>query len=409
MNLLKKWEVADSICAWTNEVTEEGIPDWKASKPSQPTLGNQLSETERAEIYMILEEFKDTMQDKPGRTSLTEHTIHTGSAQAVRLAPYRIPHAYRDAMIKELKEMEKDGIIEPSVSEWASPIVVVKKKDGDIHLCVDYRRLNAFTFMDAYPMPRTDELLDRLGKAKYITTLDLARGYWQVPMSEKDKAKTAFTTPRGLFQFQVMPFGLSGAPSTFQRMMDTLIRGPESYTAVYLGDIIIFSETWKEHVQHIRAILTCLQESNLTAKPKKCQFGMFECTYLGHVVGNGHVTPDPEKVRAVENFPKPLTKKQIRGFLGLTGYYRKFIENYASIATPLTDLTKKSLPDKVTWTKECDEAFLTLKSALTQHPILSNPDFHKEFILQTDASDQGVGAVLSQLDSDGNDRPCGIF
>ena len=144
MNLLKKWEVADSICAWTNEVTEEGIPDWKASKPSQPTLGNQLSETERAEIYMILEEFKDTMQDKPGRTSLTEHTIHTGSAQAVRLAPYRIPHAYRDAMIKELKEMEKDGIIEPSVSEWASPIVVVKKKDGDIRLCVDYRRLNYF-------------------------------------------------------------------------------------------------------------------------------------------------------------------------------------------------------------------------------------------------------------------------
>ncbi len=305
--------------------------------------------------------------------------------------------------------MELSGIIEPSFSEWASPIVIVKKKDGKIRICVDYRKLNANTPMDAYPMPRVDELIDRLGKATYITTLDLARGYWQVPVSEKDRLKTAFITPKGLFQFRVMPFGLNGAPATFQRLMDTAIRELEGYTAVYLDDIIIFSKTWEEHLEHIKAVLTRLRERNLTAKPEKCKFGMRECTYLGHIVGNGRVKPDPEKVRAVESFPRPVTKKQVRGFLGLTGYYRRFIENYSRIAAPLTDLTKKSLPDKANWTQDCENAFNRLKLALIQTPILCNPDFDKEFILQTDASDRGAGAVLSQMDTEGRDRPIAFF
>ena len=261
----------------------------------------------------------------------------------------------------------------------------------------------------ATPMSRADELIDRLGKAKYITTLDLARGYWQVPVSEKDRTKTAFITLTGLFQFRVMPFGLNGAPATFQRMMDSAIRGLERHTAVYLDDIIIFSETWDEHVEHIKAVLTRLCERNLTAKPVKCKFGMQECAYLGHIVGNGQVKPDPEKVRAVENFPRPATKKQVRVFLGLTGYYRRFIEDYSRIAAPLTDLTKKSLPDKVNWTEDCENAFYRLKLALVQTPILRNPDFDKEFILQTDASDRGAGAVLSQTDTDGRDRPIAFF
>ena len=224
VNLLKKWETAIAMCNLAKEVNEEEFPDWKANKTTQLSMESYLSNQERQEMIQILEEFQDVLQGKPGQTNMAEHTINTNS-KPIRLPPYRIPYAYREAVAKELQEMKESGIIESSASEWAAPIVVVKKKDGNIRLCVDFRKLNAVTPIDAYPMPRTDELLDRLGKAKYITTLDLARGYWQVPMAEKDRPKTAFTTPSGLFQFRVMSFGLNGAPATFQRMMDTVIGG----------------------------------------------------------------------------------------------------------------------------------------------------------------------------------------
>ena len=409
-NLLKKWEPPSVLCSMASEVDDEDedFPDWRENKTSQPVFGSQLTDSQRDDLAEILSEFKDVLQGKPGQTHVTEHTIDT-DAKPVRLPPYRIPYAYREEVMKELQEMEESGIIEPSRSEWASPIVVARKKDGGIRLCVDYRKLNASTPMDAYPMPRTDELLDKLGNAKYITTLDLARGYWQVPMAEKDRPKTAFITPNGLYQFRVMPFGLNGAPATFQRMMDQVIRGLESFSGDYLDDIAIFSDTWEEHLRHIKKVLLCLRESNLTAKPRKCQFGMQECVYLGFVVGNGHVKPDPTKLKAVEEYPVPETKKQVRGFLGLTGYYRRFIEDYAQVAVPLTDLTRKSLPDRVKWTPSCEAAFVSLKKTLCQSPILSNPDFNKTFYLQTDASNRGVGAVLSQLAEDGQDQPIAYF
>lgn len=194
---MKKWESQSTGCFAATEVDEEEeFPDWKGSEVVQPTIGSQLSGSERDELVGILEEFRDVLQGRPGQTDVTEHSINTVS-NPIRLPPYRIPHAYREEVSKELQEMEDSGIIEPSCSEWASPIVVAKKKDGSIRLCVDYRKLNAASPMDAYPMPRVDELLDKLGNSKYITTLDLARGYWQVPMAVKDRAKTAFTTPRG--------------------------------------------------------------------------------------------------------------------------------------------------------------------------------------------------------------------
>ena len=409
INLLKKWRTPSVSCFTAEEVEEEDFPDWKGGKQTQPQVGNGLSSREKTDIAEIFKEFEDVLQSKPGRTNVTEHKIVTKSEEAIRIPPYRIPYAYRTAVMEELEEMERSGIIEPSKSDWSAPIVVVKKKDGNIRLCVDYRRMNAVTPVDAYPMPRTDELIDKLGKAKYITTLDLARGYWQVPMRDEDKAKTAFTTPKGLFQFKVMPFGLSGAPATFQRMMDDIIRGLEIHVAVYLDDIVIFNETWEDHIKHVREMLQRLRKSNLTAKPSKCQFGMQECIYLGHIVGNGQVRPDPKKLAAVEGYPVPKTKKQVRGFLGLTGYYRKFIGNYSTLAMPLSDLTRKALPDKVCWSSECESAFNTLKKALCKSPVLCNPDFDKRFILQTDASDRGVGAVLSQEDESGRDRPIAYF
>ena len=230
-----------------------------------------------------------------------------------------MPHAYRDIVKTELEQMERDGIIERSRSEWAFPIVLVKKKDGTLRMCVDYRRLNAVAEADAYPMARVDDLIDSLGKAKYVTTLDLARGYWQVPVHEESRPRTAFATPYGLFEFKVMPFGLHGAPATFQRMMDDVLRECSDYAAAYLDDVVIHSTTWEDHTHHIRSVLSTLRGAGLTVKPKKCQLAMKTCTYFGHVVGNGEVRPEEGKVKAVVNYPTPTTKKQVRAFLGLTG------------------------------------------------------------------------------------------
>ena len=248
---------------------------------------------------------------------------------------------YKEAVEKEIEMMLKEGVIEAANSEWASPIVIVKKRDDTIRLCVNYRKLNAMTLVDAYPMPRIDDILDQLqvGQARHITTLDLAKGYWQIPVAEEDWPKTAFITSRGLYQFKMMPFGPCGAPATFQQMMDQVIRWMHKFASAYLDDLIVFSSTWEDHLSHLRAVLSRLQELGLITKPSKCQFGMKECTYLVHVVGNGVVKPEEGKLRAIDQFPQPKTKKQIRSFLGLSGYYCRFISNYATIAVPLTNMT----------------------------------------------------------------------
>lgn len=412
VNMLRKWHQPSesSYLIQESDSNDEGVPTWKDStQESQPSISNHLSESQRADLQRLLTEYADILVCEPGRTNLAEHDIITDSAQPVKQAPYRLPHAYRSLVKADLEDMQRSGIIEPSTSEWASPIVLVKKKDGTMRMCVDFRRLNAVSRADAYPMPRIDEMIDRLGTSKYITTLDLTRGYWQVPVKPDARPKTAFTTPFGLFQFRVMPFGLHGAPATFQRMMDKLLRGLEEFSAAYIDDLIIFSSNWEEHLQQIRTVFGRLRAAGLTVKPAKCQFGMSECIYLGHVVGNGVIRPDPEKLAAVKMFPTPTTKKQVRAFLGLTGYYRKFIPKYAAIATPLTDLTRKNAPTQAPWDAECDRAFNRLKEILCGDPVLRSPDFEKQFVVQTDASNRGVAAVLSQRDDKGEDHPVAFF
>lgn len=284
------------------------------------------------------------MSDKPGRTNRAEHQVKTGSACAVCLPPYRLPYAYRESVQKELQEMQEHGIIEPSTSERAYPVV---KKDGTLRLSMHYRKLNAVSLSDANLMPRIEELIDRLGHAKYIKTLDLTRGYWQVLPAESAKAKTAFATPFGLFQFNVMPFGLQGAPGTFQRMMDRVTHGMKEFAATYLDDLVIYSRTWEEHLSHIRQVLQRLQSAGLTVKARKRQFGMEQCLYLGHLVGSGTVRPESPKVEAISAFTTPRMKWDVCTFLGLAGYYRKFIPDFATIAAPLTNLTQKNAPNLV--------------------------------------------------------------
>ena len=258
-------------------------------------------------------------------------------------------------------------------------------------------------------MPRIDELIDGFGQSKYISTFDLTRGYWQVAVSERDHPKTAFNTPFGLYQFNVMLFELQVAPAKFQRMMGYLVDGCGAFAAAYLDDLVVFSGSWEDHFIHLIEIFKCLCRAGLTAKPSKCQFAMRQCSYLRHVVGNGLICSETIKAEAVQTFPTPGSKTDVRAFLGLTGYYRKFIPGYATVSSVLSDLTRMSAPNKVVWTPQCEKAFVELKRLLCSAPVLKGPDFSRVFILQTDVSDWRNGAVLSQTDKNDDDHPIAYF
>ena len=410
VNMLKDFHVRENQGCFVEEIQEEAdIPSWRSGEAGQVVdMGEGLDSGQKKELKELLGRFAKVFSNKPGKTTLYEHRIHTNSSKPVRLPPYRVPHAYRNSIKRELQEMERSGIIEPTCSEWASPIVVVPKRNGELRLCVDYRRLNSVSQVDSYLMPRIDELIDRVGKANFITTLDLTTGYWQIPMADKDKCKTAFVTPFGSFQFTVMPFGLSGAPASFQRLMDRLLQGCEDYAVAYIDDFAIFSSDWQDHLKQLQEVLMRIERAGLTVKLSKSKFAKRSCEYLGYI-GGGVVKPILSKVEAISSFPKPDTKTAVRAFLGLAGYYRRFVPDFASVAAPLTDLTKKSVPNSGVWNGGCQRAFETLKKALISEPVLSSPDVSKTFIVQTDASDRGVGAVLSQVQEDGQEHPVGYY
>ena len=285
-------------------------------------------------------------------------------------------------------------------------MVLVPKKDGSLRFCVDFRRLNSVTRKDVYPLPRVDDILDTLGNARYFTTLDLASGYWQVPLDEDARPKTAFTTHQGLYEFVRMPFGLCNAPATFQRAMQSVLAGLEWRDCfVYIDDILIASTTFEEHLRHLEQVFDRLRTANLRLKPKKCRFLCEEVKYLGHVISVRGVLPDPDKTDQVKSFPTPRDVTQVRQFLGLASYYRRFVPKFAKIAAPLHALLKKE--NTFEWTSECTVAFNLLKDALTSPPVLVYPKFgpDSEFILETDASYVGLGAVLSQRQEDGKVHP----
>lgn len=301
----------------------------------------------------------------------------------------------RGEIEKQVEDMLSRGIITPSSSPWSSPVVLVDKKDGTKRFCVDYRELNKHTIKDSFPLPRIDESIDYLAGAKYFCTLDLAAGYWQVPLDDEAKQKSAFVVPGGLFEFQVMPFGLCNAPSTFQRLMETVLAGLQWKIAlIYLDDVIVFGSSVEEVVDRLQVIFTRLREAKLKLKPKKCHLFQREVLYLGHIVSERGVSTDPAKVEVVATWPTPTNVTEVRSFLGLASYYRRFIYKFSDVARPLTALTKKENP--FIWTDKCETAFQTLKEKLTTAPILAYPRMGVGFILDTDASQFAIGAVLAQ-------------
>ena len=368
-----------------------------------------LNDTEVDVLMPVLEEYAELFcpSETPPATNITSHQIHTGNAPPIYQRPYRTPHHQKPLIEKFVKEQLEAGIITPSESPWASPVVIVPKKsiDGkpDFRFCVDFRRLNAITTADVYPLPNIVDTLDHLGGCNYFTTLDLTSGYHQIPMHPESQPKTGFIVESGLYEYKRLPFGLRNAPSSFQRMMDSVLRGLKpTQCLVYLDDVIIFSKGIEQHAERLKRVFDKLREANLSLKFKKCHFALSEVKYLGHVITRKGIKADPDKIEAVKTFPSPNTTKELQSFLGLSNYYRRFIHQYADMARPLTKLLRKGVA--FTWTPDCQEAMDKLKEALTSSPVLTYPDFKRPFVLSTDASNFAVGAVLSQV-IDGEEHP----
>jgi hypothetical protein len=344
---------------------------------------------------------------KVGQTSNIKHKIDTGDHKPVYIPMRRMSPDQHEVVRQHVEEMQKDDIISPTTSPWAAPVVLVKKKDGSYRFCIDYRALNKITKRDVYPLPRIDDALDSLGSAKFFTTLDLPSGFWQVPMDEADREKTAFITRFGQFMFNRMPFGLTNAPATFQRLMDAVLTGLTwKLCLVYIDDIIIFSPSFNQHLSDLQEVFDRLRNANLSIKLSKCRFCSPEVEYLGHIVTKDGVRTDPKKVDAVAKMAAPENTDDIKSFLGMVNYYRRFIRRAAHLAEPLQRLTRDGVP--FVWDNECQTAFEELKRALTESPVLAFPDFTREFILQTDASNYQSGAVLSQI-IEGEERPIAYF
>lgn len=366
-----------------------------------------LSDLDRQALDKFVKERVFSSGTGLGCCKVAEHVIELLPGTLPIKQRYYPVSPFKQRLIdEEIDEMLKLGVIEPSKSPWSSPVCLVKKKDNSYRFCIDFRKLNSKTKKDSYPIPYISAILDRLKNAHYISSIDIKSAFWQVPLSEASKELTAFTVPgRNLFQFTRMPFGLTNAPATWQRIIDRVLGVDlENNVMVYLDDIIIISSTFNEHLKILGLVFDRLKDAGLLVKPEKCHFCKPELKYLGHVVDSKGLRPDPEKVQAIVNILPPTNLTEIRRFIATASWYRRFIPSFSSILSPLSHLTRKNV--KFNWTPECQSSFNTLKEALITAPVLTCPDFDKTFVLQTDASHYGLGAVLTQSFVDGEKVIC---
>ena len=357
------------------------------------------SETQKTDLKRVLLKHPSVTSDVPGSCNVHLHDVVLVSddVKPIKQHPYRLNPQKQIIMKEEINFMLENNLIEESCSPWASPVLLVPKPDGSSRLCTDYRKLNKVTVTDAFPLPRIDDLVDKVGSAKFVSVIDLQKGYYQIGMTDRAKKLSAFITPFGLYQYKVMPFGMKNAPATFQRIMSHTILGLEGVSC-YLDDIVVISDTWSEHVVRLEKLLSRLSQVGLTINLAKSCFGQGTVNYLGHVVGQGTTRPKTANIENVLQFPQPIDRKSLMRFLGMCGFYRRFCHNFATVAAPLTDLTSTKV--KFLWTSACTSAFNSLKSLLSTFPVLRAPDPERPYQLQVDASGVGVGAVLLQSYSD---------
>ncbi|POM70830.1 LOW QUALITY PROTEIN: Hypothetical protein PHPALM_12681, partial [Phytophthora palmivora] len=392
---------------WVHSVESSAGATMDSSRHSMPNLkreladafavdftDSKLSEEQRRLFRQTLGSFRDLFVEtsmKPGRTHLLEHW----RSPPIKQRPYRVSKAEGDVMEAEVQPYLDLGLIQPSSSPWASPVLMIRKPDGGIRFCIDYRRLNAVTVKDCYPMPLIDDTLDVLGNAKLFSTMDIASGYWNVPMAAGSVGKTAFACKFGLFEWLVLPFGLCNAVPAFERLMEGVLVGLKWRTClVYLDDCVVFSDDFPTHLVRPRQVLERFRTGGFKLKMKKCKWGRDQVAFLGHIVTPSGILPNPQKVKAVMNVERPSDLRAVRAFLGLTSYFRRYIPGYAAISAPIEGLKAKGVHFE--WSPDCESAFVQLKRKLVESPILVYPNFNKRFKLYVDASKLAVGACLMQ-------------
>ena len=373
-------------------------------------VGKQLSDAQLLIVQELLMQFRDTFaaEGQLGRCQEFEFAIDTGEAKPIKFRPRPLLPAKRHALQALLKELLHLGIIRPSSSPWGAPVVLVRKSDGSYRFTVDYREINKVTRHDCTPLPRLDDTLAALGGCKYFSTLDLLWGYYQLPVSESTIEKTAFVVPGGHYEMCRVPMGMSTSPAHFQKSMQMVLSGLDWRCAiVFVDDIIIFDKTFESHRRSVAEVLGRLRKYNLCVKPSKCHFFKDQVSFLGHLVTSDGLKQAPSKLAKLRAWPEPKSAAELRTFLGFAGFYRHFVQDFASVAAPLTVLTAPKLRARwpQCWTEECKTAFRSLIEHMLKDPILIFPDFTRAFHMCVDASKTGMGAVLWQPDSDGNERP----
>ncbi|MCO5610521.1 hypothetical protein L7F22_064760 [Adiantum nelumboides] len=367
----------------------------KLNKPEKESKEKETEDKEPEWLSEFSDVFPEELTDLPPTRGLVHDITLVPGAQPIAKSPYKMSLSEALELKNQLTQLLEQGFIRPSVSPWGAPIPFQKKKDGTFRLCIDYRGLNQCTVKNKYSLPRIDELFDRLSGAQYFSKIDLRSGFYQVQIQAEDIPKTAFNTKFGHYEFVVMPFGLTNAPATFNRLMTDLFReGLDNFVLIFFDDILVYSKTREEHEQHLRQVLEILRTAKLYAKRSKCLFFVEKVAYLGFIVSKDGISPDPAKVEAVVKWPIPQSVSEVRGFLGLTGWCRIFIQDYALISKPLTKLTQ--IDENFIWTEKGDFSFNELKNLLAKSPVLKLPDFEKTFEVIVDACAKGVGGILRQ-------------
>ena len=372
-------------------------------------LGTKLSHlplVQRKELAEVITQYREVFPDVPSKTNLIEHDVDVGDSAPIKQHPYRVSPMKKELLDTEVQYMLKNDIIEESQSNWSSPCILVAKHDGGFRFCTDFRKVNYKTKSDSFPIPRIADCIDQIGNAKFVSTFDMLKGYWQVPLTQRAREISAFVTPSGLYQYKVMPFGMKNAPATFQRMVNKLVRDIDGCEG-YIDDVVIFSDNWSDHIRQIKRFFQIMREAKLIINLMKSEFGKATVKSLGHIVGQGQVRPLDAKIQTIVKYPIPTSRKELARFLGMAGYYRNFCLNFSEIAAPLTNLLSKKV--KLVWTDDCQLAFDKVKLLLQKSPVLKSPDYEKPFKLIIDSSDVGTGSVLVQEASDGLDHPVSYF
>ncbi len=367
---------------------------------------SHLTDSQRRDIKELISSFHSLFHDVPSCTTILKHDIDIGNAIPVKQHAYRVNALKRAVMKTEVEYLLENGLAKPSCSPWSSPCLLVTKGDGSARFCTDYRKINALTVPDCFPLPRMEDCVDTLGPARFVSKLDLLKGYWQVPLTSRASDISAFVTPDDFMQYCVMAFGMRNAPATFQRLINLVLTGIPNCNA-YLDDLVIYSTDWSEHVSTLHEVFKRLEYASLTLNLAKCDFGQATITYLGREVGQGQVRPIEAKVSAIAEFPVPTSRKELRRFLGMAGYYRNFCKNFSTVVSSLTSLI--SPLRAFLWSDECQNAFENVKALLCSVPVLAAPAYDKAFKLEIDASFVGAGAVLIQEDIYGIDHPVCYF